>query len=143
MKILALTLMTSSFALAMAMTATRGSTSPVPTPLSADAGMEKGTGSSCQYGCNDTPTISCTNVYSPATPIQPIPQFLYSERIERNPHFECRFAWGADTCVTTGEALCVVIKRFESFACSGQSYSEDVTTTSTCVGTTPPGGGGS
>ncbi len=98
-----------------------------------------GSGSECQYGCNETPLNSCVAVYDV---VLGVPIFRYALKTTRNPHWECRFAWGPDNCVPGPDAACISKEWYSTVDCSGSPYDTDYTTTSTCPAPTGPGGPG-
>ncbi len=105
-------------------------------PGTIDARVAIGSGSTCRIGCNDWPTSQCVNHWHM---INGVPHFDYSELTTRNPHLECGWAWGQDTCVPLPDTLCIMIQRFMEYDCAGEYYDQDITTTSTCE---LPGSGG-
>ncbi|MBV6489723.1 MAG: hypothetical protein CNCCGFBP_00069 [Fimbriimonadaceae bacterium] len=107
-------------------------------PGTIDARVAIGSGSTCRVGCNDSPLSQCVNYYIPIDPPH-VQIFLYSQRTTRNPHLECGWAWGQDTCVPLEDIWCIKIETMGYEDCVGTDNNPDITTTSTCE---LPGSGG-
>ena len=84
-----------------------------------------GAGSTCRLGCNE-PNITCTTV-SPAGPNQ-------SADMDQtwNPHYECGWAPGSDTCTAGQDMLCNTRTFYHGYWQCNLLHHRDFTYSSTC-----------
>ena len=95
----------------------------------------RGAGSTCRLGCNE-PDKACYHVegaYQDPDPTRP----HISAKQTWNPHMECGYAWGSDTCSPLDDVECNTVFNYvytgPDGVCPGPPSGAVVTTSSTCL----------
>ena len=88
----------------------------------------RGAGSTCRLGCNES-NVAC----EPSYPGNPYAGYY---GIDYNPHMECAYAFGSDTCIAGPDELCYSQYKFVN--CNSPARQANYAYTSTC-GVSNPG----